>query len=240
MLRKTADGSLTLYNDKYNQLYSSEEGAFLEANSLYIKGSGFEAYCQKKHETSSKRVKICDVGLGLGYNAVSSLSAWFKGGGTFELEVLSLENDYELFGLLREAKGSWQEGWDSALLSYSKGFEELEEGVWQKTLIHPSSGKTAKWLVYLGDARDTLKKYKDSFQDLDYIWQDAFSPLECPELWDDSWFGALSDLSHSGTCLMTYSVAKSVRDVLDNCGWDLEKIETPTKKRSWLKAIKKE
>ena len=238
MLRKTDDGSLTLYNDKYNELYHSEEGALLESRSLYIEGSGFSKLCLREKGLYDIPIKICDVGLGLGYNAFCTLKEWHDGPGSFNLELFSLENDEKLFEVLRSGKASWQSSWTASDLAFMTGFKQKDETCFEKEIIHPLSGKKATWFVFLGDAVFVVKERERFLKGLDFIWQDAFSPNSCPELWSKKWFQLLSGLSSKDTCLMTYSVAKVVKDVLEKCDWSFEKINTVTRKKSWLKAKK--
>ena len=238
MLSKTKDGSLTLYNKSYNELYHSEDGALLEAQSLYMEASGFKSLCQESPSKNTPFIRICDVGLGLAYNALSTLETWTKGSGSFEMEVVSLENDENLFASLRSCQASWQEEWPNHWKSFCEDFKEGSPGVWAKEIEHPSSGKKALWSVYLGDARDSLKNFKERLFPFDFIWQDPFSPKTSPGLWDEAWFKLLTDLSKKDTILMTYSVSGSVRKSLSENGWNWDKIPTTTKKKEWLKSVK--
>jgi len=238
MLRKTNDGSLTLYNESFNELYHSEDGALLEARSLYIIGSGFNSLCLEEKINLNPVIKICDVGLGLGYNAVSTLEAWFSGRGLFSLEIHSLEQDKKLFSELTTGKASWQESWNEIWCERVKNFEEITPSFFKKIFEHPISKKKALWFVHLGEAKNLLKENKEKFPHFDFIWQDPFSPKTSPGLWDKEWFSLLTVCSNEKATLMTYSVARSVKDSLIANNWNLTKIPTTTKKKDWLKAVK--
>ncbi len=238
MLRKTNDGSLTLYNESFNELYHSEDGALLEARSLYIMGSGFNSLCLEENKDLNTIIKVCDVGLGLGYNALSTLEAWFSGKGLFSLEIHSLEQDKKLFFELTTGKASWEESWDDSWCERVKDFEEITPSFFKKVFEHPISRKKALWFVHLGEAKTLLKENKEKLPHFDFIWQDPFSPKTSPGLWDKEWFSLLTKFSTKNATLMTYSVARSVRDSLAENNWSFKKIPTVTKKKVWLKAIK--
>lgn len=223
----------------YKELYHSESGAALEANSLYIESSGLLDVLASNTRTFNDKVNVFDVGLGLGYNALSTLSAWFESPGKVGLDLYSLEIDAELFFSLMTACAPWQINWSSNWLSAIKKFQKSSSNLWLSEFNHPLSQKSCRWYVILADATVFLEKQRDFLPMMDFIWQDPFSPKKCPKLWDHEWFKLISDCAHEGSVLMTYSVASSIRRALEMNGWSYHKISTPIKKKSWLKAIKK-
>jgi tRNA U34 5-methylaminomethyl-2-thiouridine-forming methyltransferase MnmC len=71
----------------------------------------------------------------------------------------------------------------------------------------------------------------------DFVWQDPFSPQRNPQMWSSSWFGKIRRQCHSRTKILTYSVARSVRDALEEAGFSWEKRATPfPMKKHWLVA----
>ena len=71
---------------------------------------------------------------------------------------------------------------------------------------------------------------------IDYVWQDAFSPKKNCELWTTEWFQQIRNYASGDAVLVTYSVARMVRDNLASAGWRWQKMQTSGLKRSWLKA----
>jgi tRNA U34 5-methylaminomethyl-2-thiouridine-forming methyltransferase MnmC len=57
-------------------------------------------------------------------------------------------------------------------------------------------------------------------------------------MWGGEWFSFVGSVTRGGGILMTYSVASSVRDALQDNGWRVEKIPTTTRKKNWLKAFR--
>jgi tRNA 5-methylaminomethyl-2-thiouridine biosynthesis bifunctional protein len=93
--------------------------------------------------------------------------------------------------------------------------------------------------VYIGDALSlrTLGPGRDEFAGFDFVWQDPFSPQKNPTMWSAEWFARVREVSATGCTLMTYSVARAVRDALAASGWSVAKIPTSIRmKRHWLRA----
>ena len=60
-----------------------------------------------------------------------------------------------------------------------------------------------------------------------------------PELWSEKWFQSLNNSSSEKVVLVTYSVARVVKDGLTGGGWDFEKRKGSGVKRQWMRATKK-
>ena len=105
MILKTQDNSLTLVHPQHQESYHSNFGASFETNSLYIEGSQIETFMKSSHSW----VNILDVGLGLGYNACASLELAYSH--NHKINLLSLENDYNLFQELISGKARWMKNW---------------------------------------------------------------------------------------------------------------------------------
>lgn len=234
---RTADGSLTLEHPIVGECFHSQEGALLEARELYIVASGYQEALENISEMS-----VLDVGLGLGYNAFSTISAWKASSGP-RLHLYSLEIDEELVGQLITGKAPWQENWSSDWIEWSQKLSgaaayRAGDGTYSyltTQILHPMSRQACDWTVIIGDARSLAKLPVD----FNFIWQDAFSPEKNPEMWSEKWFTIVAKFCSPGAVLMSYSVARSTRDALAASGFFVSKISTPTRKRHWLKAIKK-
>ena len=87
---ETKDGSLTLRHEN-GELYHSMTGAREEAKRLYVESSSY-----KEALTDESELCILDVGLGLGYNALSTIEAWEKSSAKCDLTLYSFEKEPEL------------------------------------------------------------------------------------------------------------------------------------------------
>jgi tRNA U34 5-methylaminomethyl-2-thiouridine-forming methyltransferase MnmC len=228
----TDDGSLTVRHHDHGESYHSNQGALFEAEELYMKRSGLiEALGQ------GDSLGVLDVGLGLGYNALSTIAQWWAAPSPGALRLLSLEIDRELFAALRGGDEVWQASWPDAWRTWVGELREQSNERWACVINHPQNGALVTWEVYLGDAAASITLLPESAR-FNFIWQDAFSPQHNPNLWQASWFVSLAKRSAPHAILMTYSVSRLVRDNLTEAGWLWEKIPGGGTKRHWLRAKK--
>ncbi|MFK7872979.1 MAG: tRNA (5-methylaminomethyl-2-thiouridine)(34)-methyltransferase MnmD [Oligoflexales bacterium] len=220
---QTGDGSLTLVHKDHGEWFHSQDGAKYEAQRLYIESSFFQDSL-----TQPNKVSVLDVGLGLGYNACSTLEAWTQTPGPADLDILSLEHDEELLTQFKSGCSNWQSNWPLQWKSWCG----------QSHIKHPKNPSSTSWTLLLGDGKQELQKH-DTHAPFHFIWQDPFSLAHGSTLWDKEWFQLLYQRSAQNCVLMTYSVARPVKDALEAGGWSIEKIPATTKKRHWLRATKR-
>lgn len=225
----TSDGSLTLRHPGIDEEFHSMTGALTEAKELYIVRGGFG------ESLARGDVEVLDVGLGLGYNALLSLRSWLEGPGTGDFRMVSLELEAELAQSLSDASGPWMEDWSKGNLQLCRELSSSEVG-FEAEYQHPKSGKSARWTIVIGDA--LVSPWKQVLSGpLTHIWQDAFSPKNNPTLWSADWFSSLAEVAAPGCVIMTYSVARTVRDAMSTAGFNVNRIPGYGKKRHWLKGI---
>ena len=233
LARQTADGSWTLVHPGHSECYHSAAGALTEARHLYLNSSGILGTFEQ-----GECIRVLDVGLGLGYNALATIDGWLQSGSHARLEILSLENDEALFHGLRSGSAPWQVGWSPFWIEALKSLRCRGHGLWQGVLYGPGGGEL-DWRVILGDARSEASiSLLQKSGPYDYVWQDPFSPKKNPDMWVAEWFSALGLAVACNGCLMTYSVARKVRDALEVSGWRIEKIPTTSHKKNWLRAFR--
>jgi tRNA U34 5-methylaminomethyl-2-thiouridine-forming methyltransferase MnmC len=234
----TQDGSMTLRHPAYDEEFHSNKGARFEADSLYMEASGFRSRLLTSEARTA--LAVLDVGLGLGYNALMTVECWMQGRGLQDLTLVSLEHTPELVAALADPACGWKQGWSDAWKNWSQSLRKIAGTEnWTADFEHPHTGRTLSWLVLVGDARTAdLSAYA-----FHYIWQDAFSPKKNPELWSIAWFEKLKAASHPTVQLVTYSVARLVRDHLEAALWTQERVKTPqaqngegSGKKQWLLA----
>ncbi len=228
----TLDGSASLMHRELQELYHSQEGALWQAQNLYLGLSKLE-----QAFLNQDNIAILDVGFGMGYNALSTISLWLQGDGNTQVSMLSLEKDLELFLAILASENPWQclmtKNWPK-LLHALKAKNPQE---YTALFHHPKTGKTFAWTLRFGDALLMLKTHiaSDSF---DIIFQDPFSPKKNPALWSKDWFANLARFTKRGSLLVSYSVASQVRADLAANGFICEKVPCPGPKKSWLRATK--
>lgn len=231
-LVETADGSLTLRHPEREEEYHSSQGARFESENLYMDASGFRQAIQQAGEAMA----VLDVGLGLGYNALTTLEAWWSSPGKRNLVLHSLEINPDLVAALADGSAPWLQGWSDEWLGRAAALKQVDEQNWTAEFTHPKCSKSKfDWTIRISDAAHDEQWNPNNLQ-FNWIWQDPFSPKKNPEMWSQAWFLDLKSNCKTKAVLVTYSVARSVRDALSNSGWDWQKLPAPGKKRQWLKA----
>jgi tRNA U34 5-methylaminomethyl-2-thiouridine-forming methyltransferase MnmC len=229
---RTADGSLTLSHPAHGECYHSHTGAEAEARELYVAASGVLG----AFAVANQPVHVLDVGLGLAYNAMATFEAWRAAPAPPALTLTSLEVAPELVEALASGRAPWQENWSAWRLALCTGLIECASGVWTATLAHEGGTALATWRIVVADAAQAPLPEAPA-GGYSHVWQDPFSPQLNPALWTREWFAKVAAQAVPGCRLMTYSVARSVREALAAGGWRWAKIPSaqPTK-RHWLTA----
>jgi tRNA U34 5-methylaminomethyl-2-thiouridine-forming methyltransferase MnmC len=231
---QTSDGSLTKVHPN-GEAYHSFSGALKEAQDLYVLKSGFKDFLS----TASSAVQVLDMGLGLGYNALTTIEAWARAEAKCDLHVYSLEQDDALVQELISGKASWQDNWKPEWTSWCNHLKKHSDAnILSATIVHPQLTNNCYWHVYVADVTAESVAALDTTNSVryDFVWHDPFSPSKNPGLWTKEWFSKVKAVSQPDAVLMTYSVAGATRSSLQEAGWQLEVIPTTTAKRNWLKA----
>jgi len=229
----TNDGSLSLLEPCLNEAYHSNAGALFEARSLYINGSGLGKWLENPKQ---KSLSVLDVGLGLGYNALAGIEAWLKASARVDTYLFSIEKNSQLTEELLSGQARWQKNWEPDWIDYVSGCSKINGG-WKK-VFERADGVKLTWLIRNLDATTlTNREFRaDNWPQFNVVWQDPFSPKKNPELWSEAWFRLLREASEAKATLVTYSVARLVRDNLENAGWRWQKKPATGSKRWWLQA----
>jgi len=226
----TNDGSFTIRHPVYDEEFHSKTGARRETLELYMMASGYADHLQ----ICRNPIAVLDVGLGLGYNALMTIEFWMKSPGHSDLSMLSLEHTEALLEALTAPDTAWKDGWSEEWKIWSSQLQKQDNGIWRATFLHPLTQKTLSWSTQVVDG--TVADF--SGYSFDFVWQDAFSSKKNPELWTAEWFAKIAAASSSTVSLVTYSVARLVRDNLGSSGWKQERIAAGGTKRQWLRATK--
>lgn len=230
----TADGSHTMMHPQLEEAFHSRLGARREAEELYIKASGFSQAVEV-----AQSVSVLDVGLGLGYNAFSTLHNWAQANTAADLNMSSLEVDRDLIEALISGSAPWQQNWPSSWLGVCHQIQSSGEDCWVAEVRHPNTAAIARWRIFCVNA-ESVSVSHEAFRwcdPFDFVWQDPFSPKSNPNMWRAQWFSILKAACKSSAVLMTYSVARVVKDGLNHGGWNYNLIPGAGEKRQWMRAI---
>ena len=205
---KTEDGSLSLYHPKYRQHFHTLAGASSEAEKKFVEAVKLRQLLEKQG-----KLKLLDIGFGLGYNAVAAVNAAesVKSG---KLKITTLENDIQVLSVSLDL-------FDDGSLHKEILKSLLDTGRWQ--------GNFAEIYLIVGDARNSVLELEDKF---DCIFMDGFSPDKNPELWTYDFIRELTRRLEPKGRIVTYSSAYPVRGAMLRCGLYVGQTDAFGRKRS--------
>lgn len=193
---KTEDNSLTFFAEEYGEAYHSASGAISEAVNKFIQPCHIEALAKKG------KLRILDIGFGLGYNTLAALYAARSTREDCEIEIISMEKD-----LLSQAELNMLELPPELAHYYS-----LVKAMVTKQDLKEDG---ISLILLEGDAREKIVKINATF---DAVFLDAFSPRKNPELWTVEFFRHVAGKMTETAILATYSSATPVRCGLIEAG----------------------
>ncbi len=211
-IQLTADGSHTLYIKDIDEHYHSVNGAIQESLHVFI-DAGLK-------QLNKDHIRLLEIGFGTGLNAFL----------TFMETAVPVEYyTTELYPLEPEIIQSLNYG---ELISPEKKdiFRQLHTVPWNK-------------VTQITDRFSLNKIHGDSNTcelptTIDLIYFDAFAPDKQPEMWNPDIFNRLFQHTEKGGILTTYCAKGSVRRMMKEAGYSVERIPGPPGKREMLRAIK--
>ena len=219
-IRTTSDGSKTLYINDLNENYHSHHGALQEAKHVFIDNGYNLVYdCE---------INILELGLGTGLNVLVTIDEFMKTDKNHIVHYFTIEkypvNEQEV----KE-------------LDYASIFEKPEM-VQINERIHSCNWNETIEIV----PNFFLTKYHCDFFELDRIeipkinlvYFDCFGARVQPDLWDKPLFKMVANKMKVGGLLTTYSSKGSVRRILKELDFNVEKKAGPPGKREMINAIK--
>lgn len=200
MLKSSADGSFSAYNEAFDECYHSlKDGALQE--SLYKHIIPAFSACEDLQE-----ITILDICFGLGYNTFTSLYYRQIHALPTRLVIYSPEIDHTLIHNLKN-------------FPYPKEFDVLpiqkiltaltNTGIYQDINTYIE--------VRIIDACEYI--HTIATHSIDVIYQDAFSPNKNPALWSKEFFAQLYRILRPNGILTTYSQSSSIRKNALACGF---------------------
>jgi len=216
VLRKTSDGSDTLYSTEMNESYHSLNGAIQESRHIFIEAG--------LHQVKRQNIRIFEVGFGTGLNA---LLTWD------EARKNSLNVKYDAIELFPVTDAMTES------LNYpafgpnlpADAFIRLHNTPWNREEALESD------CFYLNKIQGDFTNF--IFTDkYDLVYFDAFAPDKQPEMWEENIFLKIFNALNDTGILVTYSAKGEVRRRLLRCGFNVERIPGPPGKREMLRAEK--
>ena len=219
-IRTTSDGSKTLYINDLNENYHSHHGALQEAQHVFI-DNGFNLIYDYE-------INILELGLGTGLNVLVTIDEFMKTDKNHIIHYFTIEkypvNEEEV----RE-------------LDYASIFQKPEMTEINQR-IHSCNWNESIEII----PNFFLTKYHCDFFELEQIeipkinlvYFDCFGARVQPDLWEKPLFEMVTNKMKIGGLLTTYSSKGSVRRVLKELNFSVEKKAGPPGKREMINAIK--
>lgn len=206
---------LQLTEDGSHTLYLEEMDEHFHSVYGAVNESRFVYIEAAFNQCAKPRIKVLELGFGTGLNAYLT---------SLEGEKRQVEVDYvalEKYPLPETLYGQ---------LNYSPEIKAFHEAAWEEPVaISPSF---------------TLTKIETDFNAFAYpgrydvVYYDAFAPDKQPEVWNQSLFDLLFSSMNTGGILTTYCAKGSIRRMMKQSGFRVERLPGPPGKREMLRAIK--
>lgn len=219
-IKTTNDGSKTLFINELNENYHSHHGALQEAKHVFIKNG--------LNLINHYEINILELGFGTGLNVLVTINEYLKTDKSHVINYFTLEkypvNEAEINDL-----------------AYFDLFDNPEfKNIYQK--IHLADWEKSTEII----KGFNLKKIQCDFFDLknidlpaiNLVYYDCFGARVQPDLWEKPLFEMVSDKMAVNGLLTTYSSKGSVRRILQDLNFQVEKKQGPPGKREMINAVK--
>ncbi len=216
----------TPYSPLFNDIYHSAQGAFEQAQHVFIQGNDLT---RRWMHHSSRSFVIVETGFGLGVNFLATWMAWKQAShSNTRLHFVSIEKhpftQSDLYELLLSISPSSLRPLIEDLCSQwpvlTPGLHRLEFDKGQVVLT-----------LCLGDVRAILPQLQ---LQADAFYLDGFSPDKNPDMWEPEVGRAIARLAVKGATLATYTVASKVRKTLTQAGFEVHQVPGFNTKRTML------
>jgi len=214
----------TPYSPRFGDRYHSEQGGIAQARDVFLHGCGLpQAWA------GAPQWRILETGFGFGLNFLVTWAAWRADPARpTVLHFVSLEAwPVSAADLLRAAERHPE------LLPLA---QELHAQYWGLLPgVHRLwfDGGRVLLTLCVGDAQALLRQ---QHWNVDSVYLDGFSPQHNPDIWSPHTLKAVARCCHRGTRLATWTIARTVRDALAQCGFAVEKVPGVPPKRDNLQA----
>lgn len=215
-LRRTNDGSFTLFREDIDEHYHSIHGARTESEHVFIKNGLLPHIAD-----STNHLSILEIGFGTGYNCLLTvLASQGQKINYTGLELHPVSN--EIYHQLSKE--------DKFLQKHEDLYLQLMNAPWQDIYKVQSNFMVEKLVT------DALTWNTNNQFDL--IYMDAFGFRAQQEMWNSDFYSRLFRMTAADGVLVTYAAKGIIRRGLQEIGWKVERLPGPPGKREMLRATK--
>ncbi|MBV8327512.1 tRNA (5-methylaminomethyl-2-thiouridine)(34)-methyltransferase MnmD [Chryseobacterium sp.] len=219
-IKTTEDGSKTLFISSLNENYHSHHGALQEAEHVFIKNG--------LNLVDNYEINILELGFGTGLNVLVTINEYLKTDKNHVINYFSLEkypinesevNDLAYFELFNNPE-------------FKNIYQKIHLSDWEKSVEIISGFNLKKIECDFFDLKNT------ELPKIDLVYFDCFGARAQPDLWEKPLFEMVSDKMAINGLLTTYSSKGSVRRILQELNFKVEKKQGPPGKREMINATK--
>jgi len=219
-IRTTNDGSKTLFINDLNENYHSHHGALQEAEHVFIKnGLNLINRCE---------INILELGFGTGLNVLVTINEYLKTDKNHVINYFSLEkypiNESEIKDL------AYFELFDNP--GFKNIYQKIHQSDWGKSFEIIKGFNLKKIECDFFDLKDI------DLPKINLVYYDCFGARVQPDLWEKPLFEIVAGKMDVNGLLTTYSSKGSVRRILQELDFKVEKKQGPPGKREMINAIK--
>ncbi len=219
IIKTTADGSNTLFNETIGEHYHSAHGALQESKHVFI-AAGLEFALNKE---TAKEINVLEVGFGTGLNFILSyahceakqIKLTYTGIEAFPLPIATIE----------------QVGYQTYVPHH----------IWQNFNAHYENALTQMQQLPT-DCELTIVHQKliefDTKDRFDVLYYDAFSVQHQPEMWSNEMIAHACSFLKKGGIFVSYAITGNLKRAVKACGFTIEKLPGAPGKREMLRAVK--
>ena len=219
-IRITNDGSKTLHINELNENYHSHHGALQEAQHVFIKNG--------LNLVNDYEINILELGFGTGLNVLVTINEYLKTDKNHIINYFSLEkypiNESEIQNL------AYYELFDDQ--KFTEIYQKIHTAEWEKPIEIVNGFNLFKIQCDFFDLKNL------NLPTIDLVYYDCFGARVQPDLWEKPLFEMVSDIMAVNGLLTTYSSKGSVRRILEELHFKVEKKQGPPGKREMINAIK--
>ncbi len=218
----TSDGSKTLYINDFNESYHSHHGALQEAKHVFIENGLLLV--------NNYEINILELGFGTGLNVLVTINEFLKTDKYHTVHYFTLEkyplNPAEIENL------NYASLFENEIVQNS--YEQIHQAEWEKsTEIVPNFFLTKIQC-------DFFSLNEINLPPIDLVYFDCFGARVQPDLWEKPLFEMVASKMKQQSLLTTYSSKGSVRRILEELKFRVEKKAGPPGKREMINAFKEE
>ncbi len=230
ILKQTADGSYTFFNEEIGEHYHSAHGALQESKHVFLE-AGFVANHQLKKANS---YAILEMGFGTGLNFL--ISAAYAQSLALKLNYVGIEayplciEDIAQTQLQNQIPTAL---WNEFTENYAKSITSIAASSLESPYPFVDINKTLQ-LAVLKNQLEELS-FRPQF---DLIYYDAFSVRHQPELWTTEVITKICEALLPGGIFVSYAITGNLKRALQAAGLKTEKLPGPPGKREMIRAHK--